>query len=75
MRAKQVELLRGGGAVELHLMEQSSSRQTLTIGWAAAAVFFSSLFFLFFFCFLCLFIVFLPSIYINIIMTKFLLSF
>jgi len=49
MRAKQVELLRGGGAVELHLMEQSSSRQTLTIGWAAAAVFFSSLFFLFFF--------------------------
>jgi len=48
MRAKQVELLRGGGAVELHLMEQSSSRQTLTIGWAAAAVFFSSLFFLFF---------------------------
>jgi len=49
MRAKQVELLRGGGVVELHLMEQSSSRQTLTIGWAAAAVFFSSLFFLFFF--------------------------
>ena len=49
MRAKQVELLRGGAAMELHLMEQSSSRQTLTIGWAAAAVFFSSLFFPFFF--------------------------
>jgi len=49
MRAKQVELLHGGGAVELHLMEQSSSRQTLTIGWAAAAVFFFIPFFPFFF--------------------------